>query len=525
MPNEGDGEACRGRCSGSILFLNASSLPFPILERWIFSGDRSIENYFNPGNYYSNIPPIPTSLAIYEGTQATASNVIPLSRIVCGDLSNWTPPATGKVVVDVLRGRFAFAPGETPKDGLTVSYAYGFSGNLGSGPYDRRSVQTVAGEPGPAVPDTLANPDSLGLLIRVPSAGIDTITQAIAAWNPATHPRAVIQIEDNRTYEENLTIALPISPVPPGQPAPLLVIQSGNLQRPAVIGNIAVTGGSGAEQVVLNGLLIAGNLHVQANLGLVAIVHGTLAPGSGLDEQGQPLQLDPPSVLVDPPADSLQLLIDHAIVGALRLPEEMTGLTVRDSIIDSPQNSSQPALPAIAADDSGDAPGPPATLLRTTIFGRVHVQQLVLASEVIFTSVVLAKRRQNGCVRFSFAPADSETPRRYRCQPDFEISEQTEVAERAAAANHTVLSNADRDAIRDDVRGWLQPSFSDLHYGLPAYAQLSVSCPRQIQTGAEDGSEMGAFHLLKQPQRGTSLRVRLNEYLPFGLEPGLIYVT
>jgi hypothetical protein len=36
---------------------------------------------------------------------------------------------------------------------------------------------------------------------------------------------------------------------------------------------------------------------------------------------------------------------------------------------------------------------------------------------------------------------------------------------------------------------------------------------------------MGAFHDLMQPQRETNLRIRLEEYLPFGLVPGLIYVT
>jgi hypothetical protein len=87
------------------------------------------------------------------------------------------------------------------------------------------------------------------------------------------------------------------------------------------------------------------------------------------------------------------------------------------------------------------------------------------------------------------------------------------------------LSDTERDAIRDDVRGWLLPSFTDVHYGLPGYAQLSAACLQQIQTGAQDGSEMGAFCFLKQPQRVTSLRVRIKESLPFGLEPGLIYVT
>jgi hypothetical protein len=87
------------------------------------------------------------------------------------------------------------------------------------------------------------------------------------------------------------------------------------------------------------------------------------------------------------------------------------------------------------------------------------------------------------------------------------------------------LSVFQKDSIRDDVRSWLMPVFSDIHYGLPAYAQLAYSCPVQIKTGAEDGSEMGAFSFLKQPQRETNLRVRLREYLPFGMEAGLIYVT
>jgi hypothetical protein len=36
---------------------------------------------------------------------------------------------------------------------------------------------------------------------------------------------------------------------------------------------------------------------------------------------------------------------------------------------------------------------------------------------------------------------------------------------------------------------------------------------------------MGAFARLRQPQRETNLRIRLDEYLPFGLHPALIYVT
>ena len=69
------------------------------------------------------------------------------------------------------------------------------------------------------------------------------------------------------------------------------------------------------------------------------------------------------------------------------------------------------------------------------------------------------------------------------------------------------------------------PRFTDTRYGRPAYAQLGLDCASEITKGAQDGSEMGAFSSLEQPQRETNLRVRLEEYLPFGLEPGLVYVT
>jgi len=69
------------------------------------------------------------------------------------------------------------------------------------------------------------------------------------------------------------------------------------------------------------------------------------------------------------------------------------------------------------------------------------------------------------------------------------------------------------------------PSFSSLRHGDPDYAQLRESCPVQIRTGASDESEMGAFHDLFQPQRETNLKIRLEEYLRFGLEAGSFYET
>jgi hypothetical protein len=80
-------------------------------------------------------------------------------------------------------------------------------------------------------------------------------------------------------------------------------------------------------------------------------------------------------------------------------------------------------------------------------------------------------------------------------------------------------------AEKDLIQARLHPVFTSVHYGDPAYAQLGLTSAEQLRTGAEDGSEMGAFSSLKQPQREANLRLRLEEYLPFGLEAGFIYVT
>jgi hypothetical protein len=152
--------------------------------------------------------------------------------------------------------------------------------------------------------------------------------------------------------------------------------------------------------------------------------------------------------------------------------------------------------PAIGAGGDGVASGPVATIDRATIIGPIYALELPSASESILLGQVLVVQRQTGCVRFSYLPPGSRTPRRYRCQP---------------------VDGASSLAIR--------PSFTSLRYGDSAYGQLARDCPVEIARGAEDEAEMGAFHDLFQPQRETNLRVRLEEYLRLGLEAGIIFAT
>ncbi len=137
--------------------------------------------------------------------------------------------------------------------------------------------------------------------------------------------------------------------------------------------------------------------------------------------------------------------------------------------------------------------------------GSVDVQELPLAENSIFLGPVIAQRRQQGCVRFCHVPRGSRVPRRYRCQP--------------------VVSDdaTDTEAVRQAARVF--PRFTSLTFGEAGYAQLAGRHPEEIFRGAEDGSEMGAFSYLRQPQRLDRLEARLTEYLPLGLESGVFFVT
>jgi hypothetical protein len=221
--------------------------------------------------------------------------------------------------------------------------------------------------------------------------------------------------------------------------------------------------------------------------------------------------------------------IDHCIVGGLRIAKE-ANVEIRDSIVDA---TSETAVAYAHTDGKGT--GGRLQIVDSTVIGKVHTVEMQSASNTIFmarlangdtwTAPIRSEKKQQGCVRFSYVPPGSQTPRRYRCQPDLEIARQAEQAEEKAQENNTTLSEADRAAIRAGVEAWLVPSFTSTRYGEPGYAQLRLGCPIQIRTGADDESEMGAFHDLYQPQRETNLRVRLEEYLRFGLEAGIFYAT
>ena len=78
------------------------------------------------------------------------------------------------------------------------------------------------------------------------------------------------------------------------------------------------------------------------------------------------------------------------------------------------------------------------------------------------------------------------------------------------------------------------PIFTSDSYGQPGYAQLLETADAaivggatgaSISSGAETGSEMGAFSADLNPLKEQGLLVKYAEYMPLGLTPVIIHVT
>lgn len=158
-------------------------------------------------------------------------------------------------------------------------------------------------------------------------------------------------------------------------------------------------------------------------------------------------------------------------------------LYVADSIIDSNGGNEKEAIVSRSA-----------KIERTTVLGKTRVDEIELASNSIFADTINVRKDQKGCVRFSYVPDGSKTPRKYKCLPN-------------------------------ESNPHVKPSFTSTRYGDPGYGQIHRKVDVEIFEGADNGAEMGAFNYLLQALRIRDLKTAIDEYLRFGLEAGVFLVT
>jgi hypothetical protein len=227
-----------------------------------------------------------------------------------------------------------------------------------------------------------------------------------------------------------------------------------------------------------------------------------------LTSQGdpQPAYSGHPTLVAEP--SGLEVVIQKSILGGLWINGQATA-NLSDSIVDATDPSGVAYVATVDLMTKQPRPGGALTLRGCTVVGKVYAAVLSLISDSIFwarlseadvvaspplwSASLWASRKQQGCVRFSYLPAGSITPRQFECV--------------------------------EQGKGVPQPLFYSLRYGDPSYLKLSPSTDKAIRRGADDGGEMGAFHFLLAPLRETDLLVRVQEYLPVGLEFGIFYET
>ena len=423
-----------------------------------------------------------------------------------------------KASIDPELGRLALpvpAAG-TPASAVTVTYEYGFNADLGGGEYPRAAgyIPTTGSRINAfLVTDPawiVAFPDLTGTL------GYTDLQGAIDFAVNLFQQRGLIAVEigDSGIYSTGpVTITLPADVT--------LELRAAEGTRPTLLldGEIIVTGGTGSTLVV-NGLLIAAApATIPANPAPIALIHApeqqadgsfsrlaqlnlihcTLVPGWSVATTGAPHFLDQPTLVAEP--TSLAVTAARSILGAVRV-NRLAGFTATDSILDStaPTGVAYAAPSSATTGPSGGA----LTLVGCTVIGKMHATLFPLISDTIiwawlsptddpklWPAPLIADRKQSGCVRFSYLPTGAITPRRFQC-----------------------IEKAPNEP---------QPLFFALRYGRPGYCKLLAATSDRIRRGADDGGEMGVFHYLLNPQRETDLRIRMTEYLPVGMEFGLIY--
>lgn len=415
----------------------------------------------------------------YQGVQ-------PAEVEVC-DLTTWRMPPAGKTVsVDPVLGRLSFLAAQPAPP--RVTFHRGFAGDLGGGEYGRGHPQDPGG------PVVRVRRDGAGGAHPTVQAGLAALLAAVNA-DPAGRRRGVLEIADGGRYEE---AAIP--PVEVGDRQITLRARDGHRPTLVLQAPLELRGGRDGA-VTLDGLLVVGRPVVVSDslaggegLGRLHVRHCTLVPGRSLRWDRVPQS--PGATSLEVGASGTEVRVERSVVGPVQAAMDAR-VRFTDSVVDATRGD------LVAYSGPGGTWGAPLRVESCTVVGRVRADALELASNTLFLAdpgaggerPVETRRTQEGCVRFSYLPPGSRTPRRFQCQP--------------------------RQA-EDDAR--VRPTPLSTRYGEPAYALLPARAPDAVRRGADDEGEMGALHLFHLSRREAHLRARLEEYLRFGLEAGVFFI-
>ena len=407
-------------------------------------------------------PPLPIPI--------DAIRVCDLRDVPGGWAHEATLPAT-TVAIDPRLGRVLV--GSAVPTPIVATFRTGFSRAIGGGEYERAPTAAPSG------PELHARGG-----------------EALQPHLDAVAGGGRLVVDDSLRYAETPVFEVDAT-LDPAAPGAQVVIAARNGARPLLAAGGVVELRIGARgTLTLDGLVIGGGtLQVVVAAGddaprSLVLRHCTLVPGLALAGDGTATSPAAPSLVVAHPFTTV--VLESCIVGPLAIDVDKT-VSLVDCIVDAGSPDAV-AYRGVVEDSAGAT----MEIVDSTVVGKVHARSMTLASDTLFFARLAAAdpwaaplwidRRQEGCLRFCRTPPGALLPRHFRC---------------VAAL----------------------PQFTSLRYGTAGYAQLRPATDVAIREGASDGGEIGVLHPLHQPQREANLRIRLDEYLRFGLRAGIFYAT
>jgi hypothetical protein len=355
--------------------------------------------------------------------------------------------------VDPELGRMVLAStfGDDPE--VEVTYHYGAALVVGGGSYERDLPVGEAAK-------TTASADLVTAVLDVRGGGEVVVTDSLTV-----HELTSIVVDRDAT----------------------LVLAAANGEVPGV--SVAPPESALLVRLFPGAHLIISGFWIHANLSVVkpevgpatlTLVDTTIVPGRQLSVLGP----------------QIEVRLEQSIVGSVRVASD-TKINAVDSVIDA----TAAGLLAIASNTG--ASGGALSCRATTIIGRLLVDEAGEISNSLLVArgenpggapPVVVRRQQVGCVRHSYVPFHSKTPRRFHCVP---------------------AESSDRST----------PVFASMAHGAPEYLQLDLRTPLTIRGASDQESEMGALHRVHQRAREIVLADRLEEFLRFGMQAGIHYAS
>jgi hypothetical protein len=446
-------------------------------------------------------------------TQLNADRSFPLDDAFCD-----------KVAIDPESGRIAFHPDYQPQMAW-ATYHVGRVALFAGGEYKRSlSKGTVTHQVTKEVISQGANP-----IAAEPDVTMERVlSEAKRSWetkvtNPKFPEHSVIEIIDNEEYIAEIDFSVPTGKT--------LEIRAANFYRPVLRVPDTLSAnceacrffGQPDSHLILDGLTFSqGVIQIEGQFASVTIRHCTLVP----DHAQLELRLN-----------GAQVKIEKSIMGPISIrpadvrpqdapkkkkPEgaaqpatfqEPIVLFIKDSTVDGRKDVPDDIAVGYAiagrkleanlkgaggARVSAEFTAAHAVLniQRSTVLGEISALEVGNISDSLLVDQVCIDNCQRGCIRYSYLPPNSCTPRPYQCQP------------------------ADTNCAEH-----IRPVFFSTKFGHPDYMRLSDTCPAEILVGAKDQGEMGVYHDEYFSLRLAHLKQYIQEFSPAGSEVGILFET